>query len=1060
MLRHMRRLAGRLSRRLGGRTAPPSSPIAWASLCSGGVVVALNGPVNPYGVRIAVRFDDGPPHDLTIGRVEPIGALQVAFAAIDAAEFVAPRRCRLRVTLGGFHADSDVRTGPGRFAGRLEGIRDYGLEGWVSPLFATAAPRVRLLVDGEPGDETPLDRYCRALTSAAAPGGWAGFRLLLPSGALDGQVHRIGVRAGDTDFDFGPWSAKPEFHIDAARPGRLAGWVFEPGAEDVPTTVRLVRRGVTQIEVETHTHPDVAKIYGRTWSGFVFSDHELDDGCDLIVGPEGTGVLLGHLGPTSTMLRREEARRLLLSDPAASRAPRAAIRAALVADRAVPDEGRSLFAPGRRPSVRPSDPDPSAPGTAASPPVCAIVPVYNGLDDLIRCLDSLIPQLERDRARAIVIDDASPNAAVGRYLAALQARAHPALTILSNPGNRGFIATVNRALSLLEPGEDALLLNSDAVLPPGALERLGRHCHARPGIASVTPLSSNATILSFPSVTRPNPPALGLHVDEIDAAFAAHGAAPVVLPTGIGFCMYLNRAALDEAGSLSEKWGRGYCEEVEWCLITRDLGWIHVGAADIFVLHEGSVSFTSATRLELMARNHAKLEELYPEYLSEVTAFGRADPLAGTREAVLGHLLSERLQRLTIHATHKLGGGTKRYVDDLRALPGGGGHAIAELTPLPGDTGRFVELSFTDGTALTLRYERLSPFLDALEAAGVEILLQFDSRLGFKSGFLAALLESGRRYVVMLHDFQWYCPRIHLTDERKFYCGEPPPAVCQICVASGLSHDFADQQRLIQSDLQTWLRFNRHFLAGASRLLAPSQDTADRYRRRFGLPEIAVLPHPEPQRNPVVHLTLPRAPDVPGLRVVVVGAIGPHKGFELLVGLAREAARAQAHFFLTVIGYTADDTQLTRFGNVAITGAYEPRNLRALLATADPDFVFLPSVWPETYSYVLSEVWDAGYRVVAFDFGAPAERIHAVGGGLLIAPTRDPVALLEMLTAARSTLHSIGPARRATARAQNLEAYHAQCFPASAAGTVAEDGAQLELAKDVSVLPTDPNRGV
>jgi hypothetical protein len=45
------------------------------------------------------------------------------------------------------------------------------------------------------------------------------------------------------------------------------------------------------------------------------------------------------------------------------------------------------------------------------------------------------------------------------------------------------------------------------------------------------------------------------------------------------------------------------------------------------------------------------------------------------------------------------------------------------------------------------------------------------------------------------------------------------------------------------------------------------------------------------------------------------------------------------------------------------------------LAKANPSFVFLPSLCPETYSYTLSEAWLNNLYVVAFDIGAIAERI-------------------------------------------------------------------------------------
>ena len=43
--------------------------------------------------------------------------------------------------------------------------------------------------------------------------------------------------------------------------------------------------------------------------------------------------------------------------------------------------------------------------------------------------------------------------------------------------------------------------------------------------------------------------------------------------------------------------------------------------------------------------------------------------------------------------------------------------------------------------------------------------------------------------------------------------------------------------------------------------------------------------------------------------------------------------------------------------------------------------MFFPAIWPETYSFVLSEIWAAGYPAVAFDIGAIAERIRATGAG-------------------------------------------------------------------------------
>lgn len=330
------------------------------------------------------------------------------------------------------------------------------------------------------------------------------------------------------------------------------------------------------------------------------------------------------------------------------------------------------------------------------------------------------------------------------------------------------------------------------------------------------------------------------------------------------------------------------------------------------------------------------------------------------------------------------------------------------------------------GVTLTLKPEGVERVLAAMEASGVTIQIHVNSRLTFRSDFLAAILSGKRPFTVMLHDFQWYCPRVHVTDERNSYCGEPTPAICQLCVSGGVEHSFADHDALIENDLESWLGFNTRILQRATRIMAPSEDTARRYRERLNLPDIVVAPHPEPRLNGVTSVVARRGSPKGSLKVAVVGAIGRVKGFDVLVRLVERAARDRVPFFLTVVGYTADDERLKRYNNAEVTGSYKHSELKAKLDAIDPDFVFLSSIWPETYSYVLSEVWEAGYPVVTFDIGAPADRIKAMGGGVVIPFTRDSRIILDALMDARDQLASLAPMHAAPTFVPSLEAYYRQ----------------------------------
>jgi glycosyltransferase involved in cell wall biosynthesis len=64
-------------------------------------------------------------------------------------------------------------------------------------------------------------------------------------------------------------------------------------------------------------------------------------------------------------------------------------------------------------------------------------------------------------------------------------------------------------------------------------------------------------------------------------------------------------------------------------------------------------------------------------------------------------------------------------------------------------------------------------------------------------------------------------------------------------------------------------------------------------------------------------------------------------------------------------------------------GKYARADLPALLANSRCGIAAILSVWPETYSYTLSEALYAGMKVLAYDMGAIPERLP-VGCGILI----------------------------------------------------------------------------
>ncbi|MFS8087103.1 MAG: glycosyltransferase family 4 protein, partial [Acidobacteriota bacterium] len=175
---------------------------------------------------------------------------------------------------------------------------------------------------------------------------------------------------------------------------------------------------------------------------------------------------------------------------------------------------------------------------------------------------------------------------------------------------------------------------------------------------------------------------------------------------------------------------------------------------------------------------------------------------------------------------------------------------------------------------------------------------------------------------------------------------------------------------------------------------------------------------------------LPLAPPWPEDAQVfaVVGALGPHKGSETLLRVA--SALTDPNIVGVVIGYT--ELHLTPGwvvpGRLYVHGRYHPDELPGLLTGYRVRLAYFPNVVPESFSYALSEAWQAGTPALVPAFGALGERVRATGAGWLL---DDP---LDANAAATAIERLLGPAGapELAAAAQRLGA-PASCVPGVAA---------------------------
>ena len=769
--------------------------------------------------------------------------------------------------------------------------------------------------------------------------------------------------------------------VVAARSGGIEGWAWRPAdpGTDPVLTVRARNGGasftITATDMDTPAHGGL----GRPRRIGIAPDRLAGlRGLLTVSGPDGQQLMGSPLDPNA--------------EPASAAAiargrPQAATFVSVPAD----IRGKPAAAP-------------PSPRRAAA----VVVPAYRGVETTLACLGTVFATVP-PRTRVIVVDDASPEPELARALDRLAREKR--IRLLRHPENRGFPASANAGLAaaLRLPGRpDVVLLNSDTLLPDGWLEALRAAVHATPDAGTATPLSNDATILSYPDIAEPNPPPSPANFAKLARLAArANSGAAVEIPTAIGFCMYIRRECLAETGLFREDlFAQGYGEENDFCIRARHLGWRHLGVPGVFVAHLGGKSF-GAARAHLIERNLGVLERLHPGYRRLIADFQAADPLAEPRRRLdAARWRAGRSSKgAVIMITHDSGGGVERAVQARCAALRDRGLRPILLRPVPTrdaedpdapayrpglcalgeERGGFPNLRF----AIPAELPALARLLRSDRVAAIEV----HHLLGHTHALLGLAKTLNVPVDQHVHDYAAICPRITFVGRDRRYCGEPDDvAVCEACVA--------DLGSIIEEKISVAALRARSAadLKAARRIVVPAADVATRLRRHFD----GIAPRAEPLEDDGAGLP-PATPLRRGSprRVCVIGGIGAEKGYDILLGCARDAAARALPLTFTVVGHTIDDARLLATGRAFVTGPYKEAEAVSLIRAQDPHLAWIPSLWPETWCFTLGHAWRAGLSVAAFDIGAPAERIRRTRRGWLLPLGLTPPAINNALLALR-----------------------------------------------------------
>ncbi|MFK8036477.1 MAG: glycosyltransferase, partial [Hyphomicrobiales bacterium] len=634
----------------------------------------------------------------------------------------------------------------------------------------------------------------------------------------------------------------------------------------------------------------------------------------------------------------------------------------------------------------------------SSEKITIVMPVFNAFEVLWDALERV--QHHTDVPwRLILVEDKSTDKrvrpALRKWAETASASGHE-IALIENARNLGFIESVNLAfVKALQHTDHVVLLNSDALVPKNWASRLMHPIAKNARVASVTPLSNDAELATAPFMCKRYDLSDEI-ADRIDQMLAESVSSDsyVKNPTGVGFCMGINRKFLHKIPELDTDFGKGYGEEVDWCQKAAALGGVHVLQPSLFVEHRGGASFGTAQKQAAIAHNNQIISERYPQFDRAVQEFIALDPLRTVRVFTACVKLSASQSRVKVYIGHSLGGGAELYLaEEIQTLKSLGFGSI--VLRVGGSSRWRIEVHTPEGHMLgdTEDESIIIRFISALEncdiiyscAVGVADPANFPA-------FLTALVERHNSPLTFLiHDYFAISPSYCLLDSDGVY------RKGSMATNFDPAHFTRDAKGAAISATK-WRRNWFGVLQASTEVRCFSQSSAEIVAETF--PRLTVPVHVKPHKvSKINKVARKRVPHRQSLGVL--GDIGLQKGANCVKSLSYEISSSEFEK-LIIVGRL--DPRFTLAEDSLETGAYQRTEIASLAEQNSITAWLIPSIWPETFSYTTHEALSTGLPVFCFDLGAQGEAVRKAPNGwvLPLAWANEPHLILKEIKKALS----------------------------------------------------------
>ena len=244
--------------------------------------------------------------------------------------------------------------------------------------------------------------------------------------------------------------------------------------------------------------------------------------------------------------------------------------------------------------------------------------------------------------------------------------------------------------------------------------------------------------------------------------------------------------------------------------------------------------------------------------------------------------------------------------------------------------------------------------------------------------FMSTLSESHQIPITLtVNDYFMICPSQFLLNNDGKYCDIPSLEECKRCLPQN-SQGFISLFE--QKDIVLWRKRWKRVIEQAQRIICFSNSSARLLQKAYPELEIKdkiyIKPHDVSPVTKAPNIKLDRE-----LHIGIVGHINVHKGALVIKELSEYIAQKGLPIKITVFG-TIEAACHPKV--VHVLGSYKLEELSSLIESSGANVFFMPSICPETFSFVVHELINMDLPLVCFNLGAQAERVGNYKKGLIL----------------------------------------------------------------------------